>query len=1091
MAKKKQTKKTITKKASKIKNTARKRKVSPAAVKTSKKRKVTRKETVNKKVEKGIGPSLLRSLTEALDNIADGIVIQDLDYRVLYENVAIRRAFGENTGKLCYEVYEGEKDVCEGCPMLPTLSGGTSNKTERRVETDDGIRYFELTTSPLRNESAEIIGGMKIARDITRQKEWEETAAEEAMGMKDELELIVNERTKDLMLEIQDRMETERRLKESEERFRILAGASLEGIVLSENGQIVDANMQFCELIGYSLQELIGMSILDYVSPASKSKVEEMISTENEQPYEHVIRRKDGREIIVEARGSNVPYEGRIVRVASVRDITDQRIAEKMLKDNVDRFELLFDKAPDAYYLLDMKGNFIDGNKAAEKLIGYKKEELIGKNFETAGILRLRDVPKALKMFGMGMLGRPTGPDELALKAKDGSTVYVEIISNPIKIDNKKVIIGIARDITARRKAEKALRDSEEKFRAIIENSQPIIFMIDNDGKFLLSEGKMLSVLGLKPGQVVGMSAYEMYKDFPAIINGINEALAGRYHQDIIDVNGIFFDIFYSPVKGSDGNISGLIGMAIDISDRVKAEEALRESEQRLFGFIDTLPVGIFVLDPSGVPVFANDKAKSLLGKDVMDIDKGELAEVYNAYLAGTDKLYPKEKMPIVRALRGETSHIDDMEIKRNDRIIPLEVLGYPVYDDNGEIKYAVASFLDISDRKKTEKEKEGLQEQLLRAQKIEAVGRLAGGIAHDFNNILSAMIANTNLIQLNMKNTDPSREYVDELMSLSERAISLTKSLLAFSRKQVITPKLADVNKIIDGIKNMLSRLIGEDISFDTYLSKEELMIMADTGQIEQVLVNIVTNSRDAMPKGGKLSIETSLDRIDRDFILHYGFGVIGEYALITIKDTGIGMTEEIKSKVFEPFFTSKDAARGTGLGLSTSYGIVKQHGGYINVESELDKGATFQVYLPIMEQEVAEDASAAVEIYKKVKRSSTILLAEDEEPVRKALRASLEAFGYKVIEAINGEDAVSKYKNNKRKVDFLLFDLIMPGMNGMEAFDEIKRISPQIKALFMSGYPKDILDEKGVSREELNFLYKPVTPGQLFRAMQEAMNK
>jgi CheY-like chemotaxis protein/two-component sensor histidine kinase len=344
-------------------------------------------------------------------------------------------------------------------------------------------------------------------------------------------------------------------------------------------------------------------------------------------------------------------------------------------------------------------------------------------------------------------------------------------------------------------------------------------------------------------------------------------------------------------------------------------------------------------------------------------------------------------------------------------------------------------------------------------------------------------------LLQFKTKEGDPLRECVNDLFAVAERATNLTKSLLAFSRKQIISLMPVNLNDIIKNAEKILSRVMGEDIELKINLSDKDLPLMADLGQIEQVLMNLTTNARDAMPAGGILTIETELVGMDDEYIKMHGYGKPGKYALISVSDTGAGMDEKTREKIFEPFFTTKEIGKGTGLGLSIVYGIVKQHGGYINVYSELGKGTTFKIYLPLIES-VAEQIKPSVAVAV-TGGSETVLLAEDDASVRRLTKAALEEFGYKIIEAEDGEDAINKFMENKDRIQLFLLDAVMPKKSGKAAYEEIKKIKPDIKALFMSGYSTDILSMKRIVGGELNFIVKPVSPTELLKKIREVLDK
>ena len=419
---------------------------------------------------------------------------------------------------------------------------------------------------------------------------------------------------------------------------------------------------------------------------------------------------------------------------------------------------------------------------------------------------------------------------------------------------------------------------------------------------------------------------------------------------------------------------------------------------------------------------------------------------------------------------------------KKDGSKVLLEIDESPLKDDMGKVIGMVGAARDITERKK-------LEEQFLQAQKMEAIGRLTGGIAHDFNNILQAIMSIGGLLQIKIKEGDPLKEYINDLFAVAERAASLTKSLLAFSRKQIISLMPINLNDIIKNAEKILSMVMGEDIELKTNLSDKDLVIMADSGQIEQVLMNLATNSRDAMPEGGQLIIETDTMEMDDEYIKTHGYGKAGKYALMTVTDTGIGMDEETKKKLFEPFFTTKEVGKGTGLGLSTVYGIVKQHNGYINVYSEVGGGTAFKIYLPIIKPDILEKTEFAKEGMVYTGGTETILIAEDDEPVRKLTKETLERAGYKVIDAVDGDDAMEKFMEHKDEIQLLLLDVIMPKRNGREVYDEIRKIRPEVRVIFVSGYPADFIATKGIIEEGLNYIAKPLPPNQLLKKIREAL--
>jgi len=510
--------------------------------------------------------------------------------------------------------------------------------------------------------------------------------------------------------------------------------------------------------------------------------------------------------------------------------------------------------------------------------------------------------------------------------------------------------------------------------------------------------------------------------------------------------------------------------------------QALRESEEKYRSLVENVSIGVYrnITGPHGRFLQANRAMVKIFGYDSIDeFMKIRVSDLYQD---------PEERKLFVEEVSRNGS-VKDRELllrKKDGTPIWVSVTANVQSDDEGNIKWIDGVLEDITLKRR-------LEEQLRQSQKMEAIGTLAGGIAHDFNNILTAIIGYAGLLKTGVSQDDLLRDYVDEMMVSCERAALLTQSLLAFSRKQVISPNPVDLNKVIKKVEALLMRVIGEDIELRTVLAHRDLTVMADVGQIEQVLMNLAANARSAMPDGGILSIGTEAMELDDEFTKAHGYGIAGPYALVSVTDTGHGMDEKTKERIFEPFFTTREVGKGTGLGLAMVYGIIKQHEGYINIYSELGKGTTFKIYLPLIQAkaEVTEPVKPALARSGPPKGSETILLAEDDGEVRKITRNILEGSGYKVIEAVDGEDAINKFMLNKDEIQLLIFDVIMPRKSGKEAYEEVKKIAPGVKALFTSGYTADIIHRKGVLEEGLNFIPKPVAPDNLLKKMREVLDQ
>jgi two-component system cell cycle sensor histidine kinase/response regulator CckA len=536
-------------------------------------------------------------------------------------------------------------------------------------------------------------------------------------------------------------------------------------------------------------------------------------------------------------------------------------------------------------------------------------------------------------------------------------------------------------------------------------------------------------------------------------------------------------EITASPLRDASGEVVACIEAVRNTTKRKEAETALQQHLQFLQVLIDTIPSPIFYKDAKGAFVGCNKAFEAVIGmgrekvigNSVYDILPKSMADVY-------------EEADRALQHQGEQESYESPVLYADGRVHDTIFNKAVISNSDGTIVGTVGVMLDITERKK-------LEAQLLHAQKMEAVGQFAAGVAHDFNNILSAVIGYGTVIQKKAPEDDSLHYNIDQILAAAGRAANLTKSLLAFSRKQLIDPHPIEVNDVIRKIRSLISCIIGEDIELTTKLSSNDATAMIDIGQIDQVLMNLAANARDAMPNGGVLCIETSIVELDVDFVKRYPYGKPGRYVQLTVTDTGTGMDERTVSRIFEPFFTTKETGKGTGLGLAIVYGIIKQHKGYIHVYSEPGLGTTFKIYLPLAEISTVPRIETPL-IPVPQGGTETILLAEDDAPVRSFVETALQSSGYRVIEAVDGEDALEKFEENKDTVQLLIFDVIMPKRSGKNAYAAIRSMRPDVPVLFTSGYPADIIHKHGILDEGLDVVYKPIGPRELLHKVREVLD-
>jgi len=495
---------------------------------------------------------------------------------------------------------------------------------------------------------------------------------------------------------------------------------------------------------------------------------------------------------------------------------------------------------------------------------------------------------------------------------------------------------------------------------------------------------------------------------------------------------------------------------------------------------IESLQEAVTIQDSTDTLVYINPACEELFGYTLDQLRRTGLRACYSP-----ESLEVLKKRTIPRILGGQSWEGELSAVDATGSVFPVSCLAEAVRDGKGKVLFTFCFIRDIREQKRTEEEKKKIETQLHHAQKMEAIGQLAGGVAHDFNNIITAITGYAHLLLMKMGKDDPLRHFAEQITASSERAVHVTSGLLAFSRKQSVTPQPVSVNLLLKKVCNFLTRLLGEDIHMETRSSREELVVMADGSQLEQILMNLSTNARDAMRNGGRLTISTELFEMGEDFIQSHGYGEKGKYACISVEDTGTGMDAEVLERIFDPFFTTKEVGKGTGLGLSIVYGIVKQSNGYIDVCSKPGKGTRFRVFLPIINA-TATTVESSTSIPVKMCKG-LILLAEDDDEVRKFNAGLLREFGYEVEEAIDGVDAVQRFLQRKDAVDLVMLDVVMPKMNGKDVYDRLKRIRPDVKVLFTSGYTPETISKKGILEENHHFLEKPHTPGELLKKVAD----
>ncbi len=665
---------------------------------------------------------------------------------------------------------------------------------------------------------------------------------------------------------------------------------------------------------------------------------------------------------------------------------------------------------------------------------------------------------------------------DVTFRRHDGSALVASVSASPVKgeVNDRPGFACVVVDVGDRRRAEDALRRSAAYYRVLTSAAQDHIFVISDEGRVEYVNQAAAEQLRSTPDKIIGKMRTEI---FPP---DVGERQATNLRKVLtegkplyVEARTLYLDrevwlsTWLAPIPDDTGKVTAVLGLSRDLTDRKRVEDELRAAEQRLRVVLSNLPLLVWATNRDGRATFCAGQALPMLGVTAEDVVGRTFEEVGAAPFTGLTE-------HAQRALQGKpfSSHIDVQDLT-------FEAWSVPLRDEKQTITGATGVVVDITERRRLETE-------LLNSQKMEAIGRLAGGIAHDFNNNLTSIIGYVDMILGQIGDDKAISQDLKEVQRAAERAAGLVKRLLAFGRRQVVQPRTLDLNAIVEGLKPMLDRLIGEHTQIVVTPAPDLQPVTGDAGQLEQVIMNLALNARDAMPSGGVMTIETS-NVTDRKRL---PASVTGPRVLLTIRDTGTGMDAGTKEHLFEPFFTTKPVGEGAGLGLSTVYAIVKQLGGSIWVESQLGQGSAFQIFLPVAGQ-VPATAPAARKTGAPAIGRATILLVEDEDAVRRFAKFALERHGYRVIEAASPDQALALVADSDEPIDLLLTDVVMPHLSGPEMAERLVLMRPGLPVLYMSGYPAGVVMHGALLDSSVRLLSKPFTTAELLATIQDILGK
>lgn len=778
-------------------------------------------------------------------------------------------------------------------------------------------------------------------------------------------------------------------------------------------------------------------------------------------------------------------------RLELEREVLKLKETEKTLRASEERYRLLVEGTNDVVYSASPEGILTYVSPQISRY-GWSPEELTGASFMP--LIVEEDRERIGAEFAATMATGKEMGSEFRVLSKSGETVWFSDRGKAQRDSQGNIVgaNGVLLDITARKREEGALKKEQALTKAIIDSIPGTFYMLDENGCYVRwNSYQRDEIVGKPEEQMAGSPAIETKhpddrdlirsKIANVLINGVDEAVEGR----VLMRGGPAYKWFL--MTGRRLVVDGhpfLVGIGIDITDRKRKDLELAESKALVDSVVENVPLMVFLKEAKDLRFLMFNRAgeellgydrKNLMGKNNLDLFSPEQA----AHFMAKDR----------EVLDGKAGILDIPEefidtAKKGRRI--LHTRKVCIRGGDGKTKYLLGISEDITEHKQ-------MQERLAHSQKIEAVGRLSGGIAHDFNNILGVIRGCAEFLQINIPSLDPKQEDVEEILNSADRAGALTRQLSAFGRRQVLAPRIADLNVILADTGKMLKRLIGEDVRLIIKPSPVPCRVKVDPGQIEQVLMNLAVNARDAMLAGGTLSMETALITPGKEFADSHPGLPPGQLVCLTVSDTGHGMTEEIKGHIFEPFFTTKETGKGLGLGLSMVYGIINQSGGEIEVESVPDAGAVFSIYLPYVEEEIkGQDKHKNKNKSRDTihARLETVLVVDDNESFLRLTARILRADGYTVLAAAGGAEALKLLEKHGKPVDLLLTDVVMAEMNGCQLAAEVARRNLAVKTLFMSGYTDEILTRHGMSESDVLLLNKPFSQDELINKLREVLD-
>ncbi len=885
-------------------------------------------------------------------------------------------------------------------------------------------------------------------------------------------------------------------LAESEQRSRTLVEALPDAILVHSENKIVFVN-PFCVrlLAAAGPEQLLGKDINEIVNPddlpAIRNRIQDCYASGlASPPMESVLIACDGSSVQIEAVAIPICWNGAPAIEVVARDIRDRKRAERAVQDWQERL-VLAQKAGLRIGLWDWDAvaNTVIWSDETYRQFGYTRDTFSGRVEEAVTRIHPEDRPRVEDAIQKVIAGGGEYAQQYRLVWPNGTKCWID--AHGVMVRNGSThMLGIGVDITDLKKTEQSLQDSEEKYLLLLNSTAEAIYGLDSEGDCTFCNPACLRLLGYgTPKDLLGKKMHDLMHHTRAdgtphpkqdceIYVAVREGRASHVtHEVLWRADGTSFQTeYWSYPMYKTGELVGAVVTFLDISDRKRAEQALRQSEEKYRELFENATYGIFRSQLDGALLDVNPALVAMLGY-------GSKEELLTRNLSRDLYDNPADRRSILDSY-GPSGRVSGCEVnwrRKDGKIIVVRIIGGAFRGQDGSFSHFEVIVEDITGRR-------SLEAQFRQAQKMEAVGLLAGGISHDYNNLLGVILGNADLL-VETTPTGAQQHYAEQIKKATRRAAELTRQLLAFSRKQVLYPVILDLNVVVRDIGKILQRLIGEDVQIVTDLETSLDSTRADRGQIEQILMNLATNARDAMPNGGTFTIRTRNAELGPDDVDLHPYAKLGRYVRLSVNDTGVGMTDAIRHRVFEPFFTTKAEGRGTGLGLATVYGIVKQSTGYIWVSSAPGAGATFDIYLPRVDEKAPPLIGGLEERSAYPRGTETILLLEDEESLRQVTCECLTTNGYNVLQAGRGNHAIEVAEQYKGPIALIVSDVVLPDMSGPSVATKVRASHPEAQVLYVSGYAEVPVAQQLIA-EGATLLQKPLSRGDLLNKVDEMLH-